>query len=153
MKLLHLYISYGHNFFGHHGQLPGTHSAVEVPEIHCDASRGIRGDRFFDHKQNYKGQITVFATEVYEEVCRARGIQGKSAAALRRNVLTEGVDLNTLVGSEFELQGVRFRGVEECSPCYWMNTALAPGAEKLMKGRGGLRAVILTAGSLCSKNK
>jgi len=34
-----------------------------------------------------------------------------------------------------------------------MNTALAPGAEKLMKGRGGLRAVILTDGSLCSKNK
>lgn len=153
MKLRHLYISCGHNFFGHHGQPPGIHSAVEIPEIHCVASRGIRGDRFFDHKQNYKGQVTFFANEVYDDVCRALGIQGKSAAVLRRNILTEGADLNALVGTEFELQGVRFRGVEECAPCYWMNTALAPGAEKLMKGRGGLRAVILTDGCLCSKSK
>jgi MOSC domain-containing protein YiiM len=58
------------------------------------------------------------------------------------------VDLNYLIGVEFEVQGVRFRGTEECSPCYWMNTAIAPGAEKLLKGRGGLRAVILADGKL-----
>jgi hypothetical protein len=92
MKLRDLKISRWHNFFGHHGQLPGIHSADEVPEIYCVASRDIRGDRFFDYKQNYKGQITFFATEVYEEVCRTLGIHGKSAAALRRNVLTEGAD-------------------------------------------------------------
>jgi MOSC domain-containing protein YiiM len=153
MKLRHLYISRRHNFFGHHGQPPGNHSAVEVSELHCVASRGIRGDRFFDHKQNYKGQITFFATEVYDEVCRALGIQAKNAAVLRRNVLTEGADLNALVGTEFESQGVRFRGMEECSPCYWMNTALALGAETLMKGRGGLRAAILTDGCLRSESK
>ena len=151
MKLRNLYISSGHNFFGHHGQPPGHHPAVEVFEVHCVTSRGIRGDRFFDHKEYYKGQITFFAAEVFDEVCRALGMHGKSAAVLRRNVITEGADLNALVGSEFELQGVRFRGMEQCSPCYWMNTALAPGAEKLMKGRGGLRAAILTDGYLRSE--
>jgi MOSC domain-containing protein YiiM len=63
-------------------------------------------------------------------------------------VLTRGVDLNTLIGSEFEVQGVRFEGVRECSPCYWMDQAFAPGAEAWLKGRGGLRARILTAGWL-----
>jgi MOSC domain-containing protein YiiM len=38
--------------------------------------------------------------------------------------------------------------VEECRPCYWMNRAIAPGAEEFLKGRGGLRAKILCDGEL-----
>lgn len=56
----------------------------------------------------------------------------------------EGVELNSLVGQEFEIQGVRFVGVEACKPCYWMASALGPGAEAWLQGRGGLRARILT---------
>jgi MOSC domain-containing protein YiiM len=51
-------------------------------------------------------------------------------------------------GEEFEVQGVRFRGVEECKPCYWMNHAVDEGAEVFLKGRGGLRAMILSDGKL-----
>jgi MOSC domain-containing protein YiiM len=58
------------------------------------------------------------------------------------------VDLNTLIGVEFEVQGVRFLGSAECSPCYWMDRAFAPGAEAALKGRGGLRAKILSDGVL-----
>lgn len=41
---------------------------------------------------------------------------------------------------------VRFLGVKPCSPCAWMDAAIAAGAWKLLKGRGGLRARILTDG-------
>jgi MOSC domain-containing protein YiiM len=58
------------------------------------------------------------------------------------------VDLNALVGAEFEVQSVRFAGVAECSPCDWMDVALGPGAEAWLQGRGGLRARILTDGVL-----
>jgi hypothetical protein len=58
------------------------------------------------------------------------------------------MDLNRLVGTEFEVQGVRFGGVAECAPCHWMDEAFAPGAETFLTGRGGLRAVILTDGVL-----
>jgi MOSC domain-containing protein YiiM len=68
--------------------------------------------------------------------------------ATRRNVLTEGLDLQSLIGREFELQGVRFLGTEECRPCYWMNGAIHPRAEAWMNGRGGLRAKILSSGWL-----
>jgi MOSC domain-containing protein YiiM len=43
-----------------------------------------------------------------------------------------------------------FEGVEECRPCYWMDQALAPGAEEFLKGCGGLRVRVLTDGILNS---
>jgi hypothetical protein len=58
------------------------------------------------------------------------------------------VDLNSRVGAEFEIQGMRFAGVEQCKPCYWMNSALGSGAEDWLQGSGGLRARILTDGIL-----
>lgn len=148
MKVRQLYISPGHNFFGRHELPPGEHPTIEVGEIHCVAGRGIQGDRFYDFKENYKGQITFFATEVFEDVCRQLRVNGLSPGVARRNVITAGIDLNSLVGVEFEIQSVRFAGAAECSPCHWMNTAIAPGAEKLLRRRGGLRARILTDGIL-----
>lgn len=43
-----------------------------------------------------------------------------------------------------------FQGMAECIPCYWMDTALGPGAEKALRGRGRLRARILSSGILNS---
>lgn len=148
MKIRRLYISPGHNYFGHHGQPAGNNPITEIAAIECVAGRGIRGDRFYDFKENYKGQITFFAVEIHDALCRQLKLTGKSPAGYRRNVITEGEDLNSLIGQEFEIQGVRFRGMTECAPCYWMDQAFAPGAENFLKGRGGLRAAILTDGYL-----
>jgi len=123
---------------------------IEVSQIECVAGRGIRGDRYFDFKDDYKGQITFFSLEVFNELCSAMEIQAWSPALARRNVITRGLDLNDLIGQEFEVQGIRFLGMEECRPCYWMDGAFAPGAQEFLKGRGGLRAKILTSGKLCS---
>ena len=148
MKICQLFLSPGHNFFGHHEQPPGAYPLVEQDELDCVAGHGVRGDRFYDFKKDYKGQITFFQSEIFAEVCGQLGVEGKSAGVTRRNVITAGVDLNTLIGKEFEVQGVRFAGTAECSPCYWMDLAIAPGAEALLKDRGGLRARILTDGVL-----
>jgi len=150
MEICHLFISPGHNFVGHHGREPDTYPMIETPEMECVAGRGIRGDRYFDFKDDYKGQITFFALEVFDELCSALQIQPCSPSAARRNVITRGVDLNDLIGQEFDLEGVRFFGTEECRPCYWMDGAFAPGAREFLRGRGGLRAKILTDGKLCS---
>jgi MOSC domain-containing protein YiiM len=148
MKIAALYISAGHNYFGRHGQPPGEHAIQAVPSVECLAGRGLVGDRFLDYKQDYAGQITFFAGEVFDELQAALGLAGRDSAGLRRNVITRGVDLNGLIGQEFEVQGVRFRGTRECSPCYWMDRAFVPGTEAWLKGRGGLRAKILTSGTL-----
>src|SRR5437660_8994588 len=150
VEICHLYISRGHNFFGHHGREPDDYAAVEVSAIECVAGRGIRGDRFFDYQEDYKGQITFFALEVFDELCAALKLSGCSPSSLRRNIITGEADLNALIEREFEIQGVRFHGVQECRPCYWMDRAIAPGAEKFLKGCRGLRARILTDGILRS---
>jgi len=81
------------------------------------------------------------------------GLRQRSPAKARRNIIVRGIDLNELIDQDFEVQGVRFHGTQECRPCYWMNRAIAPGAEEFLKGRGGLRAKILTNGKLHSNTR
>jgi MOSC domain-containing protein YiiM len=126
---------------------------IEVPLIECVSGRGIRGDRYFDFKNDYKGQITFFSQEVFDELRSALQIRDCSPALVRRNVITSSIDLNELIGQDFEIQGGRFHGMEECRPCYWMNRAITPGAEEFLKGRGGLRAKILSDGELRSNTR
>ena len=152
VEVCHLYVSAGHNFVGHHGREPDAYPVIELPEIECVAGQGIRGDRYFDFKDDYKGQITFFALEIFDELCTALQLEGCSPALARRNVITRGVHLNDLIGTEFEIQGVRLFGMEECRPCYWMDRAFAPGAHEFLKGRGGLRAKILSDGKLRSNS-
>jgi MOSC domain-containing protein YiiM len=146
MKVRQIFISEGHNYFGHHGRAPDDHPLVEVPQIECVAGHGIRGDRFYNYRDNYKGQITFFSFEVFEKLARHFGLTDKSPGAARRNVIMSGVELNDLIGEEFSIQGVRLRGTAHCKPCYWMDHAIAPGAEEFLQGNGGLRAQILSDG-------
>ena len=144
----HLYISPGHNYRGHHGRPPGQNPILEVESVECVVGKGLVGDRYCGEKTDFKGQITFFALEVHRQLCEKFGQPDTPPSVYRRNVITEGLDLKRLVGMEFEIQGVRFLGTEECKPCYWMDQAVAPGAEDAMQRRGGLRAKILTTGVL-----
>jgi MOSC domain-containing protein YiiM len=141
-----IFISPGHNYFGHYGQAPDDYPLKEVDRIECVAGHGIRGDRFYDYKQDYKGQITFFSKEIFDGLCAAFPHVQKSPGVLRRNVIVTGVDLHALIGETFELQGVRLRGTGHCKPCYWLDQAFAPGTEAWLQGNGGLRAQILTDG-------
>jgi MOSC domain-containing protein YiiM len=146
MQIRQIFVSEGHNYFGHHGRAPDDHPLIEVPKIECVAGHGIRGDRFYDYRDNYKGQITFFSFEVFAKLAEHFGLTNKSAGAVRRNVVVSGVELNDLIGEEFSIQGVRLRGTAHCRPCYWLDQAIAPGAEQFLEGNGGLRAQILSDG-------
>lgn len=146
--ILHIYISPGHNFRGHHGREPSNHETVDVESVLCVAGKGIEGDRYFDYEDNYKGQITFLDWHVFRAVCDAVGVHDRNPSVLRRNVITAGVNLNELFGKRFEIQGITFEGSEECKPCHWMDRAFASGAYAALDGRGGLRARILTSGTL-----
>ncbi|MBP6506915.1 MAG: molybdenum cofactor biosysynthesis protein [Opitutaceae bacterium] len=143
-----LYISPGHNFFGRHGQPADVNPTQAVDQIMCRAGRGLEGDRFLDYKADYKGQATFFDWSIYERIKMALAVPALSPGAFRRNVLIEGLDLNGLIGRRFRLGGVIFEGTGEAKPCYWMNQAVAPGAEAWLLGNGGLRTKILADGPL-----
>ncbi|MEY2559319.1 MAG: hypothetical protein QOE34_2744 [Verrucomicrobiota bacterium] len=148
MLIRQIFISPGHNYFGHYGRAADDCPLVEVPRIDCVAGHGIRGDRFYDFQENYKGQITFFSVEVFEKLAENIGLTNKSPGVLRRNVIVSGVDLHELIGEEFSIQGVRLHGSGHCKPCYWMDQAFAPGTEDFLKENGGLRAKILTDGAI-----
>ena len=148
MTIRHIYISREHIFVGHHGKPSGDAPMEEVTEVECVAGKGLKGDRYFGFKEDYKGQVTFFSEEVYERLCEQMQVTDKDPSVFRRNIIVRGVDLNSLIDTEFEVQGVRFAGTQEAAPCYWMNQAFGEGAEKLLKGYGGLRARILSDGVL-----
>jgi MOSC domain-containing protein YiiM len=148
IRIRHIFISPGHNFFGHHGRPPGGNPLMEVTSVECVAGRGLRGDRFFDYKPDYKGQVTLFAAEIFRAMRQIFGTALPSPAVFRRNLITEGMDLSALIGRRFNLQEVELEGVEECRPCYWMDQTVGPGAETWLQGRGGLRCRILNDGWL-----
>ena len=81
IRIERIFISPGHNFFGHHGQSAGTFPTVEVKEVKCIARKGLAGDRFFGYKENYTGQITFFSREIFDDVCVRLGVRGKSPEA------------------------------------------------------------------------
>ncbi|MDF1815116.1 MAG: molybdenum cofactor biosysynthesis protein [Verrucomicrobiales bacterium] len=148
MKILHLYISEGHNYFGHHNKPPGTSTVEEVEEISLVEGKGIKGDRFFDYKEDYKGQVTFFSYETFLTLKEKFGVFDRGPEVFRRNIIVAEVDLNSLIGKNFEIQGVKFFGVEEARPCYWMEQAFCEGAEAALLGNGGLRARVLSSGVL-----
>ena len=148
IELRHMFVSEGHNYLGRHGKGSLDHGIKDAPVIECLAGRGIRGDRYFDHKENFKGQITFFDFDVYEEVKTEFGIPDLVPSVFRRNVMVKGAPLPVLIGKSFCLQGVEFFGVEEAAPCYWMNEAVAEGAHEFLKGKGGLGARIAKSGDL-----
>ncbi|MGJ8677496.1 MAG: MOSC domain-containing protein [Akkermansiaceae bacterium] len=143
-----MYISPGHNYFGRHDLGSLDHPIEEVDVIDCVAGSGIKGDRFFDFKPDYRGQITFFDWAIYQRV-KDEIVKGTlNPMAFRRNVIVEGVDLNSLIDQRFKIGDLEFTGSGECSPCYWMDEACAPGTHQFLKGYGGLRARIVQGGKI-----
>lgn len=143
-----IFISPEHDFKGRHGK-PRKHNSVQsCDSVECVAKMGMRGDRYFGFKEDYKGQITFFDKALIDDLKVEFDQPDLDPSVIRRNVMVAGVDLNGLIGKEFTIGEVRFVGTEEAAPCYWMNDVVADGAEAFMKGRGGLRARILESGHL-----
>lgn len=152
ITLHHIFISPGHNYFGRPKDGVGPHPTLDVDVAQVVAGKGLIGDRYFGVAAHFNAQITFVAAEVFEALQSHLGIEGVSPILTRRNIVISGVPLNQLIGQEFEIvtqgEGVRFRGAKQCSPCAWMDAAIGTGAQKFLRGRGGLRAQALSDGQL-----
>jgi MOSC domain-containing protein YiiM len=162
ITLEHIYISPGHNYFGKSKDGPGDHPTTDVEQVEARAGRGLVGDRYFGVPAHYEAQVTFFAAEVFDALLAEFALKDVEPILTRRNIVTRGVNLNQLIGQEFTItsgiqdssnlesgeQSVRFMGTKPCSPCAWMDASFAQGAHAFLRGRGGLRARILTTGYL-----
>lgn len=152
LEVKHLFISPAHDFRGRYGQERMENEIRDPEEIELVAGSGIVGDRYFDFKEDFKGQITFFEAEVWQAVKEKFALPELAASEFRRNVIVEGVDLNSLIGKPFALGDLEFTGSEEAAPCSWMDRACAPGVEEFLRGKGGLRCRITKGGILRKGN-
>ncbi len=110
-----------------------------VGSVRAVAGRGLEGDR---HAEAGPGAaLTLIDAEVLEEV-------GLTGAQSRRQVVVRGVRVNDLVGRRFRIGEVECRGVELCEPCLHLQRLTRPGIIKDLVHRGGIRADILTGGTI-----
>ena len=119
-----------------------------VEEVRAIPGRGLEGDRYFDHADKLpKRELTLVEAEAIEafrsEFKIDFGLEGT-----RRNIVTRGVPLNHLVGKEFWVGEVKARGVQLCEPCATLQRLSHPKVLPGLLHRGGLRAQILTEGTI-----
>jgi len=116
-----------------------THRSVELR-----AGRGIVGDRYFDGTGTFSAsekhgqQLTLIEAEILDAL-RDDDLH-LSPVDARRNIVTRGIDLNALVGQEFQVGTARCIGRRLCEPCSHLQRLTGTALLRPMVHRGGLRA-------------
>ena len=115
VEILGIYVSQDHDFVGHHGKPRGQNPVSVVAEAECVAGQGIRGDRYFGFKENYKAQITFFDQAVHEAV-QSKFDLSTEPSVYRRNVLLAGLDLHAANMSRSDARVLAQSGLAGAAP-------------------------------------
>jgi MOSC domain-containing protein YiiM len=123
-----------------------------VAQVRAIPAYGLEGDRyalgqgtFF--KPEPDCELTLIEVEAIEALKRDYEVDLAPGEA-RRNLVTRGVPLNRLVGLEFKIGEVRIRGIRLCEPCSHLQALTGRPVIKGLLHRGGLRAQILSQGTI-----
>ena len=126
-------------------------SAREAPLVRVDVAealpgRGLAGDRYSTGAGTFSGpgrgyELTLVESEVLNEI-------QLSWEDARRNIVTTGVSLNALVGQRFRIGPVECIGRRLAEPCAHLEKLARPGLLRPLVHRGGLRADILSGGTI-----
>lgn len=125
------------------------HASVEAVE-----GKGLVGDRYFEGIGSFSRwpglhrEVSLIAVEALAEMEQTTGVVLPPEWS-RRNLLTQGVPLNDLIKRDFWIGDVQFRGLRLCQPCkYLVRKTGIPNLLRPLVNRGGLRAQILTSGTI-----
>ncbi len=132
-----------------------------VAAVNAIAGVGLEGDRYALGTGTYSAghrpiprHVTIFSAD---KLLEANAVLARPflPEETRRNIMIEdGVDLLAFVGREFAIGGVRMRGVEDCMPCAFPSQMVnKPGFAGAFRGRGGIRAEILSSGLIVVGDK
>jgi MOSC domain-containing protein YiiM len=109
---------------------------------------GLEGDRYVRGAGTFPtGPPGSALTLVEAEVCESFE-PPLTPGEHRRNLVTRGIDLNSLVGYEFSVGDVRCRGRRLCEPCTVVDRYASRPVLRALVHRGGLRADILEGGEI-----
>jgi MOSC domain-containing protein YiiM len=114
---------------------------------------GLRGDRYCEGTGHYTPfdvcEVTLIASEDIEYIDRELGLS-LDAGQHRRNVVTEGVDLQGVLDHRFRVGGATLTGTRPRPPCAHVeDLATEAGvARALGEGRGGICADVVDPGPI-----
>jgi hypothetical protein len=119
---------------------------ARVDRVDAVAGRGLVGDRYYNGRGTFSGpgrgyQLTLVEAEVLDSL----DLPWEQA---RRNIVTRGIALNTLVGHRFKIGAVECIGRRLAEPCAHLEKLARPGLLRPLVHRGGLRADILEDGPI-----
>lgn len=125
---------------------------ISLESVQLKTSKGIVGDRFFGLRPKHPGRnLTLIEAEVIANFNLIYQ-QTIPPQATRRNLITQGLRLNNLIGKIFQVGEVLCSGVELCEPCKVMArqmpyTDLSPTEIiQAFTYHGGIRAAVLSDG-------
>jgi MOSC domain-containing protein YiiM len=123
-----------------------------VPQARAVPGAGLEGDRYAlklgtFYKPAPDHELTLIEAEAMEALRRDYQVE-LAVGEARRNIVTRNVPLNHLVGREFAIGEVRIRGIRLCEPCDHLQKVTGKSVIKGLLHRGGLRAQILTQGTI-----
>jgi MOSC domain-containing protein YiiM len=133
----------------------------QVESARAVVGEGLEGDRYRSGNGTFSKaaakpgnkyyprdrQVTLIEAEDLEAAARDCDVKIEAAQS-RRNLLVRGVPLNHLIEREFTIGQIRFRGLRLCEPCGHLEKLTVPGVEQALMHRCGLRAEILSSGTL-----
>jgi MOSC domain-containing protein YiiM len=120
--------------------------AVLIPGVGLEGDRyALKQGTFYKPEPDF--ELTLIEAEAIEALRREYDIE-LAAGDARRNIVTRNAPLNHLVGKEFVIGDVRIRGIRLCEPCDHLQRVTGKQLIKGLRHRGGLRAQILTQGTI-----
>ena len=124
-----------------------------VSTINVTENKGIISDRNYD-QHRWQGQnITLIELETIDSF-NHQYHQQIAIEDTRRNIITQGISLNELVGEEFSIGPIKLLGAELCEPCHTLSQQLASDTvskQQVLKAfthKAGIRATILSSGNI-----
>ena len=110
-------------------------------------ARGIEGDRY-DTKRDGARQVTLISREGLAAIASYLGRDEIPPELLRRNLVTEGINLAALKSFRFRIGPTLLETSGECAPCSRMEAALGAGGYNAVRGHGGITARIIEGGEV-----
>lgn len=122
---------------------------IPVQSAQAHAGCGLEGDCYLapEPVERAGEDLTLIEAEALEALAAETGIR-LSHVESRRNVLTRGIRLNDLVGKRFRVGEAECVGVMLNEPCKRLERLTEPGVLRGLVHRGGLRANIVTGGTI-----
>ncbi len=120
----------------------------KVDEVEAIKGKGLLNDRKFRENNHKKSQITLIEIENINHYNKISNTN-ISPINFRRNIITENIRLNDLVGKEFFVGNVKLKAHDLCRPCKYLQEKLKQdNFIKEFLHTGGLRCEILTNGKI-----